>query len=703
MAEIQNIPSADLLRRARIPSADLIRPGRADYSAALEAWSAVREQSERLEKRLDSWLAKGEGEPCVQGETSAQTGCVPQEGEARKKPGEGEEVEGSEGLTPPDKEAGGTDMKLGDDGRAPPFRNFKKNPNAAHTLPWTNSVGARKKAEKKKVKLAELVASQNAVSSEAVGDLVDHPEQIKGEGDLPLVADIDGNLFIVDGHTRLAAAKLTGEEEVEVDVWVPDEEQSAPDWFKDHEISPKEELLDPMEADDPREAALPSGEAGQEVQEESSPESRASRILKAAVPKKVRAFVAKIKDAALQKLYDRYGERTAKLIISAAALSVAIPIPGTQPATIAASLIVAEALRAIRKIRGEKSMNEFRGAGLYRISWSKGSERKTVDRWFRSSEDMEAILGGWKGEGYSIDSIVYVGASRSAIDVGKRPRKAVKAVGSPSEKDDESTAKANGYESYKKKVGHNPYRGDRLRRAWAEGFTDAFNDEGRERLSGKSMPEQELTEEQVKAAAEEWVGELTGEAERVLGVEWENPSPGPSPFRDRKFLGGIKGLNEDRVVALGEWLAEHKDPAPMPGYGQIFVQYDSGRVWYVGGDGDDEDFGDLVEEKLGSVPGVREVTREAEGFPPKDQGWVQVHPKKRKWIKHLPCLAGPDCDKYPLIKKKRNKSPDEGKDLSASSELAGGAFVPPKAKFGPVPKAKPIPGSCLFCIDGVMD
>ncbi|MDO8671180.1 MAG: 2'-5' RNA ligase family protein, partial [Dehalococcoidia bacterium] len=98
-----------------------------------------------------------------------------------------------------------------------------------------------------------------------------------------------------------------------------------------------------------------NGEASQGVQDEEpkDPESRAALILKAVVPERVRAFVVKVKDAALQKLYDRYGERTAKAIIAAAALSVAIPLPGTQPAAIAVSLIVAEALRAIRKMRGK--------------------------------------------------------------------------------------------------------------------------------------------------------------------------------------------------------------------------------------------------------------------------------------------------------------------------------------------------------------
>ena len=73
----------------------------------------------------------------------------------------------------------------------------------------------------------------------------------------------------------------------------------------------------------------------------------------------------------------------------------------------------------------------------------------------------------------------------------------------------------------------------------------------------------------------------------------------------------------------------------MPGYGQIFLNDENEDVldeaWYVGGDGDEEGFSKKVESKLRSA-GVKKVTYESEGFPPRDQSWVQVYPKKRAWV-----------------------------------------------------------------------
>lgn len=109
------------------------------------------------------------------------------------------------------------------------------------------------------------------------------------------------------------------------------------------------------------------------------------------------------------------------------------------------------------------------------------------------------------------------------------------------------------------------------------------------------------------------------------GIEEENGKPSKS-FR-RKGYNPIKALQE-----AGEWLSTHEDPAPMPGYGQIFIKENgSGECWYVGGDADEDGFVKLVQEKLSSIQGIDEVTCEAEEFPPKGEGWVQVYPKQREW------------------------------------------------------------------------
>lgn len=89
---------------------------------------------------------------------------------------------------------------------------------------------------------------------------------------------------------------------------------------------------------------------------------------------------------------------------------------------------------------------------------------------------------------------------------------------------------------------------------------------------------------------------------------------------------------------LGKLLAQHEDPSPMPGYGQIFIndRDDGGKeaqVWYVGGDGDDDGFQKVVEREVRKVfPSVSKVIYEAETFPKEDEGWVQVYPKYKKWI-----------------------------------------------------------------------
>jgi hypothetical protein len=84
-------------------------------------------------------------------------------------------------------------------------------------------------------------------------------------------------------------------------------------------------------------------------------------------------------------------------------------------------------------------------------------------------------------------------------------------------------------------------------------------------------------------------------------------------------------IDHAKLKSVGEWLAKN---GAMPGYGQIFVK--GNHVWYVGGDGDEwEEKGNVPERKFKKVPGVLEVTYEAEAFPPKGEGWERVDKPKK--------------------------------------------------------------------------
>src|SRR5262249_29209639 len=71
-----------------------------------------------------------------------------------------------------------------------------------------------------------------------------------------------------------------------------------------------------------------------------------------AVPHGIKRVVAKVKDKLIAGLKSRYGERGASIILKVAALSAPIPVPGSQPAAIALSLVIAEGVRAFRRLRG---------------------------------------------------------------------------------------------------------------------------------------------------------------------------------------------------------------------------------------------------------------------------------------------------------------------------------------------------------------
>ncbi|GGB00484.1 hypothetical protein GCM10011491_30860 [Brucella endophytica] len=69
------------------------------------------------------------------------------------------------------------------------------------------------KLPKQSVPLAELVAMQNRVDTGKVKAIAE--SGVEG-GKLPVVVKINGRLFIADGHHRLTAAWLNGDEAAEV-------------------------------------------------------------------------------------------------------------------------------------------------------------------------------------------------------------------------------------------------------------------------------------------------------------------------------------------------------------------------------------------------------------------------------------------------------------------------------------------------------
>lgn len=105
----------------------------------------------------------------------------------------------------------------------------------------------------------------------------------------------------------------------------------------------------------------------------------------------------------------------------------------------------------------------------------------------------------------------------------------------------------------------------------------------------------------------------------------------PYAAEQTKVVSGYEGKSgEGPEEKLAKIAAESEDQETI-GYGDVFWHPEKGEVWYVVGDWCESKYADPVVAKLASVPGVRKVTREAEGYPPKDRGWVQLHNKKREW------------------------------------------------------------------------
>ncbi len=120
---------------------------------------------------------------------------------------------------------------------------------------------------------------------------------------------------------------------------------------------------------------------------------------------------------------------------------------------------------------------------------------------------------------------------------------------------------------------------------------------------------------------------LPGASDDEIVIRWVMGTHGSKEAAERQLRTVQKGPADLTRVALrrvGARLRAHTDPAPMPGYGKIFLLDD--HAWYVGGDGDDDGFEKLVEQMLGAIPGIKKVTYEAESFPPRSEGWSQVYP-----------------------------------------------------------------------------
>ncbi len=82
-----------------------------------------------------------------------------------------------------------------------------------------------------------------------------------------------------------------------------------------------------------------------------------------------------------------------------------------------------------------------------------------------------------------------------------------------------------------------------------------------------------------------------------------------------------------KIPTPSEWRKvgdELRRTGVMPGYGDIYFHPESGEAWYVGGDGDDRGFDKVVKDKVGSLPGVKKVTYEAEYYP-KEDFWQEVY------------------------------------------------------------------------------
>jgi RNA polymerase sigma factor (sigma-70 family) len=106
----------------------------------------------------------------------------------------------------------------------------------------------------------------------------------------------------------------------------------------------------------------------------------------------------------------------------------------------------------------------------------------------------------------------------------------------------------------------------------------------------------------------------------------QTPKPQVTQMAESAVLEGYNPVSD--IQKAGKFLQQHK--LKYPDYGQIFIKENgSGEAWYVGSDSDEQPLYDLVKKTLMKIKGIDEVTCKAEGFPPENEGWVQVYPPKK--------------------------------------------------------------------------
>lgn len=126
------------------------------------------------------------------------------------------------------------------------------------------------------------------------------------------------------------------------------------------------------------------------------------------------------------------------------------------------------------------------------------------------------------------------------------------------------------------------------------------------------------------------------------------------------------------VKAATEKLNKH--PGRMPGYGKAYVR--GTEVWYVGGDGDTREFGELVEPTFKSA-GATSVRYEAESSP-KEEGWKLVSNNSSDGDQQSSPAVESKPEKDPLKgdSYEQNYNPDQPRDdhgRFAASEASGQA------------------------------
>lgn len=159
-------------------------------------------------------------------------------------------------------------------------------------------------------------------------------------------------------------------------------------------------------------------------------EGKAKRILKAmaslpskVVPQKVKDVTSKVRGAVVAGLTKRYGEKGAAIILKVVALSAPVPVPGSQPLAIVASLVVAEGVLAYRKIRDKfrKAAEAYEAdmtAGEL-IEAAKAAAKEIVDAIKAElkgvkDETQEACVPNQKGKGYHDDRTGHPCSTRHA-------------------------------------------------------------------------------------------------------------------------------------------------------------------------------------------------------------------------------------------------------------------------------------------------